>query len=110
MIPRPFCGSQVVAGMPSVRNFSLSIRAASRSLPGGLVVSSWMYFDSRSVASCVTRSQLIGCGGGACVAPMDSAGRTLGVAAGDAAKAGRQSASHANKDAAAIARVIAGRG
>src|SRR5580658_1517075 len=83
-IPRPCCGSQVVAGIPSLRNFSLNIRAASSSLPGGLVVFIWIYFDSRSVASWVTRSQLIGCGGGACVTPWDSAGSRLGVADGEA--------------------------
>ena len=62
-IPRPFSGSQVVAGIPSVRNFSFDIGAASSSSPGGLLVFIWMYFESRSVASWVTRSQLIGCGG-----------------------------------------------
>ena len=34
-----------------------------------------MYFESRSVASWVTRSQLIGCGGGASETPRDAAGQ-----------------------------------
>ena len=102
-IPRPFCGSQVVAGIPSVRNFSLSIRAAPSSLPGGLVVSIWMYFERRSVASCVTRSQFIACGGGACVTPRDSAGRILGEGDADAAQAGPEIAIAARKHAMAIA-------
>ena len=72
-IPRPFSGSQVVAGIPSVRNFSLNMRAASSSSPGGLLVFIWMYFESRSVASWVTRSQLIGWGGGASETPRDDA-------------------------------------
>src|ERR1017187_159485 len=110
-IPRPCCGSQVVAGIPSVRNFSLSIRAASISLPGGLVVSIWMYLESRPVASWVTLSQLIGCGGGAFDTPIDSDGRMLVVADG-AAKAEPDRATQASIHTAAIAdaRFIAGRG
>ena len=101
-IPRPFSGSQVVAGIPSVRNFSLNMRAASSSLPGGLVVFIWMYFESRSVASWVTRSQLIGCGGGASETPRDPPGSSkLGV--GEAARAEADSAKLARRHAAAVA-------
>ena len=113
-IPRPGCGSQIVAGIPSGRNFSLSILAASISLPGGLVVLIWMYLESRSVASWVTLSQLIGCGGGAFDTPIDSDGKMLGAADADAgaAKAEPDIATHASRDAAAIAdaRFIADRG
>ena len=58
-------GSQTVAGIPSARNLSRSIRAAPSSLPGGLVVSIRMYWESSAVASCVSFSQLKGWGAGA---------------------------------------------
>jgi len=68
-----------------------------------LLVFIWMYFESRSVASWVTRSQLIGCGGGACVTPCDSAGSRLGVADGEAAIAGPEIAKQKSVQNAAIA-------
>ena len=90
-MPRPGNGSQMLAGIPSLRNLSLSIRAAAISLPGGLLVLIFMYFESRSVASCVILSQSIGLGGGAFDTPIDSDGRMLGVADGAAkAEPGRE--------------------
>ena len=64
-----------------------------------------MYLDSRSVASWVTLSQLIGWGGGAFDTPIDSDGRMLGVAGG-AAKAEPERATQASIHAAAIATVV----
>src|ERR1700678_89795 len=48
--------------MPLARNFSLSIRAAPSSLPGGSVVLIWTYADNRLVASCPSLPKSIGHG------------------------------------------------